>query len=74
MYRRIEAGMVLLGLNKREVAKELGIGYNTLLSKLKGDSSFTLDEAVAFKKILRCEESIEELFDLTAQPPTNLKP
>ncbi len=62
MYKRIEAHLILTGMTKRELAAQLGISYNTLLLKLKGISSFTLDEALKIKNILQATESIEELF------------
>ncbi|WP_052446784.1 hypothetical protein [Candidatus Soleaferrea massiliensis] len=66
MYKQIEAQLVSIGMTKREMAQQLGIGYNTLLLKLKGDSKFTLDEALAIKKLIQSEESIERLFERSA--------
>lgn len=63
MYKRIESQMVLIGMSKKDMAKKLKIGYNTLLLKLKGTSKFTFDEAVAIKEILNTEDSVEKLFD-----------
>lgn len=66
MYRRIEAQLVLSGLSKQELAKNLGISYNTLILKLNGKRDFSLDEATEIKRLLHTEDSIEELFDETA--------
>ncbi|WP_297429791.1 hypothetical protein [Clostridium sp.] len=62
MYKRIESQLVLIGKSKKELADELGIRYNTLLLKFKGSSSFTLDEALAIKQILKTQYTVEELF------------
>lgn len=63
MYKKIEAEIILLSLSKKEVANKLGIAYNTLLAKLRGESSFTLDEAFALKKVLNSNMDIEILFE-----------
>lgn len=63
MYQLLESKIALRGLNKKYIASHLDMGYNTLLLKLKGKSCFTLDEAVAFKRLLKADESIEELFN-----------
>ena len=62
MYQIIESRLVLLGISKKELAQALGISYHTLLLKLQGKSSFTLDEALAVKELIRASESVEELF------------
>lgn len=36
MYKRIEAELILLGISKKVLANKLGLGYNTLLAKLRG--------------------------------------
>jgi len=62
MYKTIESQLVLIGKSKKELADDLGIGYNTLLLKFKGTNSFTLDEALAIKGILKTRYTVEELF------------
>lgn len=62
MYKRIESQLVLIGKSKKELAEDLGIGYNTLLSKFRGLSSFTLDEALSIKNMLKTSDTVEELF------------
>ena len=62
MYQIIESRLALLGISKKELAQALGISYHTLLLKLQGKSSFTLDEALAVKELIRASESVEELF------------
>lgn len=52
-------------ISKRDIADRLGITYNTLLLKLSGKATFTLDEAMLLKEILKSDLSIEELFSRT---------
>lgn len=63
--RDIEAELVRQGITKKQLAQAIGIGYNTLLMKLRGDTAFTLDEAFAIKRHIKSEQSIEELFSPT---------
>ncbi len=62
MYKEIEVMLFSKGMSKADVAKQMGMSYNTFLLKLKGKYNFSLDEAVTLKKILNTEKSIEELF------------
>lgn len=66
MFRNIEIIIFQKGLSKREIAQKLGMTYNTLLLKLSGKATFTLDEALKLKEILESSLSIEELFDPAA--------
>ena len=66
MYKRVEAQIVLAGMSKKELAKQLGMGYNTLNSKLNGKTTFSLDEASKIKLILNSDEPLEKLFDISA--------
>lgn len=63
MYKCIETKLALSGMSKKQLAKELGIGYNTLRQKLSGSSPVTLEEAFRLKEILNAQESIEVLFE-----------
>jgi len=65
MYRALEAEIVRQGLNKKNLAKDLSMSYGTLCVKLKGDYSFTLDEAIEIKKIVRTDMPIDDLFART---------
>ncbi len=62
MYKQIEAGLILSGISKKELAQKLGIAYNTLLIKLKGESPFTLDEAFKIRDCLNKSMPIDEMF------------
>jgi hypothetical protein len=63
MFKRVEAQLVMAGLTKKELAAAIGIGYNTLLTKLRGEREFTLMEARGIKEALHSEDSIELLLE-----------
>ncbi len=63
MYRVLEAELVRRGITRKELAAYLDIQYNTLNAKLRGDSCFTLDEAIKIKTALGTNLTIEELFE-----------
>lgn len=65
MFRNIETEIFMKQISKRDIADRLGITYNTLLLKLSGKATFTLDEAMLLKDILQSNLSIEELFSRT---------
>ena len=46
IYRNVAARMALLGIKKTELAKLLDMNYSTLQGKLRGRSSFSLEEAI----------------------------
>ena len=52
IYRNVAARMALLGIKKTELAKLLDMNYSTLQGKLRGRSSFSLEEAIEIKDIL----------------------
>ena len=62
MFDNIEQLIFNKKLKKREIAEKMGITYNTLLLKLKGEYPFTLDEALKLKEILETDMEIEILF------------
>ncbi|MVB11361.1 hypothetical protein CAFE_20750 [Caprobacter fermentans] len=64
MYKLLESKMTFVGMTKKQLAQEMGLGYNTLLAKFKHESSFSLDEAAEIKRIVDAPESIEVLFEL----------
>lgn len=68
MYRNLEAEFVRKGFSKQKIAQMLGVGYNTLLAKMRGESSFTLDEAFKIQKIVSAEKPIEYLFEKLNNP------
>lgn len=62
MYRMLESRLAFHGINKKKMAEETGINYNTLLSKIASRTKFSLDEAILIKQYLNETMPIEELF------------
>ena len=63
MYRNLEAEIARKNISKKVIAEELGIRYNTLTAKLRGDNKFTLDEALKIKQMLGAAIEVEQLFE-----------
>lgn len=65
MYRTLNAECARANVTKRELAiNALNIKPTTLSLKLKRDDGLKLSEAVAIKKYLHSDLTIDELFDL----------
>lgn len=62
MYKNLEAEMVREGVTRNDLAKTLGVRYATVIDKLKGRYSFTLDEAFIIRNKHFPHFSIEYLF------------
>lgn len=62
MFERITAQLEQSSMTERELARRLGMAYETLLGKLAGRESFTLDEAIRLRMALGSPDSIETLF------------
>lgn len=62
MYKELETQIAYRGISKKEIAAAINMKYNTFLSKMRGKSKFTLDEAVCIKEYLKEDIAIEELF------------
>ena len=62
MYKNAKAEMTRRGLTLSIVASEMKIGVSTLSQKLNGISPITLIEARQFKKIVKTDLPLEELF------------
>ena len=54
--------MLLSGCGRKTLAQALGIHYNTLCRKMRGEIPFTLDEALAARRFLNTAVPLEELF------------
>lgn len=67
MYPIIEQIIFAKKMSKKQIAESLSMTYNTFLLKLKGEATFTLDEAINLKSILKTSHTIEELFDTKAK-------
>jgi hypothetical protein len=65
MYRRLEAELILNGIQKKELALRIRMPYTTLSDKLRNRTAFTLDEAQAIKDAIKTDLSIETLFEFT---------
>ena len=63
MYRRLLAELVLRGMDKKDLAGLIPMPYTTLLDKINGKTSFTLDEVWKIKKALDSELDAEVLFE-----------
>jgi len=68
VYKNLEAEMVRIGIARKDLAALLNVRYATIVDKLKGKSSFTLDEALRIKNSFFPNLSIEYLFDVQDQP------
>lgn len=62
MYRNAKAEMVRAGLTLADVSENLGGTVATWSLKLNGKAPITLDEAKRFKRLVKSELPIEELF------------
>lgn len=52
-YPKIKPYQMLAGYSDAELAKELGIATNTFRKKRRGETDFTLQEAVKTAKVLQ---------------------
>jgi transcriptional regulator with XRE-family HTH domain len=53
----LKAAIVRAGLTQGEFAKEIGISYNTLTSRMSGETSFSIDEVDKAKSALSMDNS-----------------
>ena len=63
MYRNLEAEMVRESITRKDLAKTLDVRYATIIDKLKGRYSFTLDEAFKIRNRYFPHLSFEYLFE-----------
>ena len=69
MYQELKNHILYRGISKRKMADDLNMSYSTLLSKLRGQSHFTLDEAVAIQSYFAEDITVEELFKTESDSP-----
>ena len=62
MFPEIEKLFASSSYSKKEIAKKMGMTYNTLCLKLRGIYPFTLDESFLLKSLLKSSLPLEELF------------
>lgn len=65
----IRSRMALLEKSQGEIAKLMGISKNTMSSRMKGRSSFTLEEVEKLCEILKIDDS-EEKMDIFLKRPS----
>lgn len=53
----LKAAIVRAGLTQGEFAKGIGISYNTLTSRMTGETSFNIDEVDKAKGVLNIDNS-----------------
>lgn len=62
MYRKLIAKIYEKNIAKQDIAKSIGVNYNTILAKLNGKQPFKLDEAFKIRNYYFPEQSIDDLF------------
>lgn len=62
MYKNLEIELLKADVSRRELAKELGITYGTMGTKMRGTADFTRTECFKIKEFLNSELTIDELF------------
>lgn len=62
MYRNLLGIMAMKGVTRRKLAEMAKMPYSTLLDKLSGRTSFTLDEAMSIKALLGTTATLEDIF------------
>lgn len=68
MYRNLEAEMAREGIKRKDLAEALGVRYATVIDKLKGRYSFTLDEAFIIRNKFFPHLNFEYLFEREDDP------
>lgn len=53
----LKAAIVRAGLTQGDFAKEIGISYNTMTSRMNGETSFSIDEVDKAKDVLNIDNS-----------------
>jgi len=62
-YKNLRAAMTEIGLNKAEMARVLGMKYDTLLYKFR-EGEFTHEEAKTINAVFFKKKTLEEFFEL----------
>lgn len=62
IYSNLRAETVKKSISVHEMAKSLGVTYNSLKAKLSGKEAFNLDEAFYMKQVFFPETDIYYLF------------
>lgn len=64
VYKNLEAEMVRKDVTRKDLAELLNVRYATIIDKLKGRSSFSLNEAFKIRNAYFPHLSIEYLFEV----------
>ena len=62
MYSNLMAEMARRGMHVPSLSKATGICKSTIYDKLRGRSSFTLDQALVIRDALNIDMDLRELF------------
>lgn len=65
MYNNLLAEIARKRLTKQDIREEIEVSQSTFYSKLNGDTSFTLDEAIKIYKTFFPETDFLYLFEKT---------
>ena len=60
--RRLQAQMVLMGMNGKDISEELGINESTFYRKMNNDGDFSRDEIERLIKLLKIEDPMAIFF------------
>lgn len=63
VYKRIGYELIANDMDTHMLSDATGIPYQTLRRCIRGDSSFTLEDAISIHKAIGQHISIEELFE-----------
>lgn len=63
IYTNLKAEMARYGVTIESIAKTLGIHRNSVANKIKGKSSFSIDEASTIQKEFFPKEKLQFLFE-----------
>ena len=67
MYTNIKIELVKKHWTLVDLAAAIGMRYQTLSEKMRGNSPFTLQEAIAIKQALGSDEPLEYLFAVNSE-------
>lgn len=62
-YPKVLFQMYVVGWDGKHLSQATGIPYSSLQRKLRGDSQFTIEDAIAVKKALGAKDTLEALFE-----------
>lgn len=62
MYSFLRGEMYRVGITISALASQIGVSEKTMRNKISGETPFTWPEALAVRRIVSPEKSMEELF------------